>query len=63
VQFQVENGPQVWSITLAPNPVLIDNLNEPIESGWADAAALGGAGSGKAVICEGVDPATVPACQ
>jgi D-xylose transport system substrate-binding protein len=63
VQFQIENGPQVWSITLAPNPVLLDNLHEPIESGWADAAALGGEGSGKAVICEGVDPATVPACQ
>jgi D-xylose transport system substrate-binding protein len=65
VQFTTPGGNQVWSITLNPNPVQIDNLNEPIESGWADAAALGepGSGAGKGVICEGVDPATVPACQ
>ena len=31
----------VWSITLKPNPVQMTNLNEPIESGWADAAAMG----------------------
>jgi len=63
VQFSTPGGNQVWSITLNPNPVQVDNLNEPIESGWADAAAGGAAGSGKEVICEGVDPATVPACQ
>ena len=65
VQFETPGGNSVWSITLNPNPVLIDNLNEPIDSGWADAAALGapGSGLGKEVICEGVDPATVPACE
>jgi D-xylose transport system substrate-binding protein len=65
VQFATPGGNNVWSITLKPNPVQIDNLNEPIESGWADAAALGApdSGTGKAVICEGVDPATVPACE
>lgn len=65
VEFDTPGGNKVWSITLNPNPVLIENLNEPIESGWADAAALGAAGSGtgKQVICEGVDPTKVPACQ
>jgi D-xylose transport system substrate-binding protein len=65
VEFTTPDNNKVWSITLNPNPVLIANLNEPIESGWADAAALGAAGSGtgKKVICEGVDPSTVPACQ
>jgi len=63
VQFETPGGNSVWSITLNPNPVLIANLNEPIESGWADAAQTGDvAGDGKAFICEGVDPAAVPAC-
>ncbi len=31
VQFTTPGTNQVWSITLNPNPVLIDNLNEPIE--------------------------------
>ena len=64
VQFETPGGNSVWSITLNPNPVLIENLNEPIESGWADAAQPGDvAGDGKAFICEGVDAAAVPACQ
>ncbi len=64
VQFTTPGGNSVWSITLNPNPVQIDNLNEPIDSGWADAAQPGDvAGDGKAFICEGVDAATVPACQ
>jgi D-xylose transport system substrate-binding protein len=64
VQFETPGGNSVWSITLNPNPVQIDNLNEPIESGWADAAQPGDTpGDGKAFICEGVDPSDVPACQ
>lgn len=64
VEFTTPGGKKVWSITLNPNPVLIANLNEPIDSGWADAAATGDTpGDGKAFICEGVDPAAVPACQ
>jgi D-xylose transport system substrate-binding protein len=65
VEFQVtddQGNPtnKVWSITLKPNPVQIANLNEPIESGWADGVM--GAGKGKAAVCAGADPATVPAC-
>ena len=61
VQFTTPGGNQVWSITLNPNPVLRANLNEPIESGWADGVM--GAGKGKAAVCAGVtDFTAVPAC-
>jgi D-xylose transport system substrate-binding protein len=61
VQFTTPGGNQVWSITLNPNPVLQANLNEPIESGWADGVM--GAGKGKAAVCQGVtDFTAVPAC-
>jgi D-xylose transport system substrate-binding protein len=65
VEFQVTDASgnptnKVWSITLKPNPVQIANLNEPIDSGWADGVM--GPGKGKAAVCAGADPATVPAC-
>ena len=64
VEFTTPGGNTVWSITLNPNPVTIANLNEPIDSGWADAAQPGDVeGDGKAFICEGVDAAAVPACE
>jgi len=60
VEFQADKN-KVWSITLNPNPVLIANLNEPIESGWADGVV--GAGKGKAAVCAGVtDTVKVAAC-
>jgi len=60
VEFQADKN-KVWSITLNPNPVLIANLGEPIESGWADGVV--GAGKGKAAVCAGVtDTTAVPAC-
>jgi D-xylose transport system substrate-binding protein len=56
VQFTTPGGNQVWSITLNPNPVTRENLNEPIDAGWA--------GVTKEQICANVtDTSAVPACQ
>jgi D-xylose transport system substrate-binding protein len=53
VKFTTPGGNETNSVFLTPIPITKDNLNIVIDAGWA----------GKDVVCAGVAPGSVAACN